>query len=141
MTEKEFILKWAKDNAPALKIFPDDFIGDCEVTKIALPGSRINLGAELFGTYEIIDGKGKTFHTAHSLTEAKYYVYSNRSKSDTLAIPVSEKDLTSIVSAYEKYLDDMIKLIMKDYAGQFPEGKNQHDAVTQIFYQLNVVRF
>jgi hypothetical protein len=141
MTEKEFILAWAKDYAPSLKIFPDDFIGNAEVSKIAHPDSRLNLGSELFGTFEIIDGKGKTFHTAQSLPEAKYYIYSNRSKADTLVVPVAQKELDLVVASYEKYLDDIIKLIMKDYAKKFPEGKNPHEAVTQIFYQLNLVRF
>ena len=141
MTEKEFILHWAKSNAAKIKNFPDDFIETTELLHIPLPGSRLNMGEELFGTYSIVDNTGHTVHTTQSLTEAKYYIYSNRSQKDSLSIPKNEKDLARCIAAYEKYLDEMIKQIRKEYAKKFPEGISQHETVTQVFYQLDLVRF
>ena len=137
MTEKDFILQ----HADSIKTFPDDFITDGEMLNIPLPGQRLNLGEELFGTFGIIDNTGHTIHTAQSLTEAKYYIYANRSNKNSLSIPKEEKVLTACVAAFEKYLDEMIKQIRKEYSKNFPEGISQHETVTQIFYQLDLVRF
>jgi hypothetical protein len=141
VTEKDFILQWAKKHADSIKTFPDDFVTDGEMINIPLPGQRLNMGEELFGTFGIIDNTGHTIHTAQSLTEAKYYIYANRSNKNSLSIPKDEKVMAACVTAYEKYLDEMIKQIRKEYAKNFPEGISQHETVTQIFYQLALVRF
>jgi hypothetical protein len=141
VTEKDFILQWAKKHADSIKTFPDEFLSDCELLTIPLPGQRLNLGEELFGTFGIIDNTGHTIHTAQSLTEAKYYIYANRSNKNSLSIPKDEKVIAACITAYEKYLDEMIKQIRKEYTKNFPDGISQHETVTQIFYQLALVRF
>jgi len=141
MTEKEFIAVWVKKVAESMKNFPTDFITNTPVKEVELPATRLNLGAELFGTFEIIDNKGKTFLTAHSLTEAKYYIYASRTKPARIAVPETLKSIPPVISAYENYLDGMIKSILQNYNKEFPDGKSPNEAVTQIFYQLDLVRF
>ena len=60
---------------------------------------------------------------------------------EMLSVLVNGTDGYQCVAAFEKYLDEMIKQIRKEYSKNFPEGISQHETVTQIFYQLDLVRF
>ena len=141
MNEKNFITGWVKNNGDSIRVFPQDFLGELQVSEITMPGSRLNLGSELFGSFEIIDSRGNTFLNTKSPAEAKYFIYASRSKPKSIFVPQSLDSIQTVVSSYEKYLDRLIKSIINDYNKQVAEGKNQDTAVNQVFYQLDLVRF
>ena len=140
-TDKEFINSWAKKHSASIKNFPDAFLDGVEAAETIMPGTRLNLGQEMFGSYEVVDNKGNTFRMVNSAIEAKYFIYASRLKASKVLVPIELPALNKAVSEYEKYIDTMIKSIRKAYSEEIPDGKNPNDAVNQIFFQLDLVRF
>ncbi|HSD63683.1 MAG TPA: hypothetical protein VLB50_07785 [Ignavibacteriaceae bacterium] len=141
MTSKIFIAKKVKDfSAGGLKTFPGDFIISCDFIPFQLPSGTLIMGNEFFGCYEILTATRVPFCQAESLAKAKYIVYTARGKNEEIKIPVNEKDIEAVVKEYEKYLDDILRQIKKEYLLQFPEGKEANIVVNKIFGLLNLSR-
>ncbi len=141
MTSKEFIAKKVKDiPAEGLKVFPDDFLISCEVTSLDLPQETLIIGNQFFGSYEVLTAKGSSFCQAESLTRAKYIVYAGKQKNKMIKIPLNEKDIETAVKNYEKYLDDLLRQIKKEYRVQFPDVKEIDPTINEIFRLLNLSR-
>ncbi|MCE1187710.1 MAG: hypothetical protein LWX56_01105, partial [Ignavibacteria bacterium] len=142
MTEKEFVQKQVEILGKKIKKFPGDFVDQAEaVKKLNLPAARLNLGEELFGNYELIDTTGTTHYTARDIYEAKYIVYCSQAGISDIQLPEKPAVVQSSIQAYTRYLDTIIKDIGKDYAKEFPAGKNGLACMNDILRFLNVVRF
>lgn len=146
MTEKEFSAAWAdKLSSKGIKKFPSDFITpDIQVEEIILPQRALVIGNEFFGAYEILTVDGSLFQHAESYEFAKYIIYANRLKPGKVNIPVNDMDIKKINSAYEKYLDSIIKEIETEYKKLFPPDKSsripQAPVSNDIFRILNLTR-
>ncbi|MFZ1290022.1 MAG: hypothetical protein WAR79_08025 [Melioribacteraceae bacterium] len=142
MSISEFENKWlSKINSELLKIFPDDFIQNINFTNLELPIKSITKGTEIFGTFEIIDTDGKTFHQSQNLNEIKYILYASRNNSKTIKL-ISDKILfDKIVQDYEKHIDEILKLIEKDYKKSFPNSKDFINSSNKIFKLANLTRY
>lgn len=142
MSEKEFISFWTKKLSDGkTKPFPGEFIGECSLSEIKLPGTSLTLGDELFGSVEIVDTHGNSVIMAESLPKAKYILYGSNNKPSSLKIPDDEKVLAESVKKYEKYMDSILKEIETDYKSKFQETKNFPRVSLEIFNSLNLRRY
>jgi hypothetical protein len=141
MKEKEFVHQQVNALAKELKTFPNEFISGYESKVISLPPKNLLLGEEFFGKYEILTADGTLVFHSTSYDEAKFIVYSSRTKPDKIFLPTNENDLINSLSVYNKYLDGIIKDISLLYKKYFPEGKNLHAVSNDIFRNLNLVRY
>jgi hypothetical protein len=141
MKEKEFVHQQVNALAKELKTFPDEFISGYESKVISLPPKNLLLGEEFFGKYEILTADGTLVFHSTSYDEAKFIVYSSRTKPEKVHLPINNDDLKNSLAAYSKYLDSIIKEISMLYKKHFPEGKNLHMVSNDIFRILNLVRY
>ncbi|MGE5429653.1 MAG: hypothetical protein ACM3QX_01160 [Syntrophomonadaceae bacterium] len=142
MTEKEFTAEWvSRLQGGLLKNFPDGFLEDCKCEERTVPGINLVMGEELFGSYEILDSRGNSVLMAESLPEAKYIIYSNRTKPHALKIPMDEARIKETVKAYEKHLDSIIRQMDTEFKKQVPASKNFVAVSNDIFNLLNLKRF
>lgn len=141
MKEKDFINQQVNALAKELKIFPEGFISGYQAKEISVPAKNLILGEEFFGKYEILTADGTLVFHSTSYDEAKFIVYSSRTKPDKIFLPTNEEDLKKPLSTYNKYLDGIIKDISLLYKKYFPEGKNLHAVSNDIFRNLNLVRY
>lgn len=141
MILNQFIAKKIKDfSAGGLKTFPGDFIISFDSIPLKLSSGTLSMGNEFFGSYEILTADSSLFCHAETSAKAKYIVYASREKNREIKIPVNEKDIESAVKGYERYLDDVLRQIKKEYLLQFPEGKETNSVVSKIFGLLNLIR-
>ncbi|MBU1099046.1 MAG: hypothetical protein KKA84_01485 [Bacteroidetes bacterium] len=141
MTEKEFIEISVTKSRGSLPEFPGNFLSDVEVRSVDMPGKTIVLGQELFGSFEIIDSDGNVYFQVGSTLEAKYYLYSNRTKPSKISVPVKETDVISVVKKYENSIDQILQGLEKDFKKEFPGNKNFYQVSNQIFHMLNLQRY
>ena len=142
MTESEFISNISKEIlSEGLKEFPPSFAAFNDKTEIKLRGKTLIIGKEFFGKYEIITTDGSSIYNADNYSQAKFIVYANREKPSSVYIPNNSKVLNDAVTAYEKYLDSIIKKIETEYKMNFPAGKNSKTVVNEIFKILNLIRY
>jgi hypothetical protein len=141
LNSKEFISFKSKEiSAAGIKIFPDDFLTSVENTTLILPSEALIMGNNFFGLYEVLTINGNSFCQTETLTKAKYIVYSGKQKKREIKIPVNEKDIEMAVKSYEKYLDDLLREIDKNYKSRFPESKDANIVGNEIFRTLNLSR-
>ena len=141
MTEKEFISRWNNElKGGVLKQFPDDFIQSTDCALLTLPRKSLVLGAELFGSYEILDTDGNLQLQINNLVKAKYIIYANRNKPVEILIPRKEEEILMTVKSYERHLDTILAGISRDYKIAFPDGKNSLQVSNIIFKSLNIIR-
>lgn len=139
MTQKDFIEKWiAKLLSNRLRKFPDDFINRFNCSVKELPTDNLILGKEFFGKYEILDIQGNTVALLESIYLAKYLIYS---KCRLVLIPKSKSEIENSVKTYEKYIDGILKEILKDHKNIFPKTKNNIEVINKIFNSLNLKRY
>ncbi len=142
MSEKDFINKWTTFlTAEGLKKFPDDFINSFNFDTLEVPRKTLMLGKEFFGGYEVITTDGEAVYQASNLAEAKFIVYSARSRSGKIKLPGDRKLSSSIVQQYENYIDSILSRIDKDYKILFPDQKNFPSLSNEIFKILNLIRY
>lgn len=142
MNEKEFISKWTGSlSRSGIKKFPGDFAPEGEFENISLPGKPLVIGEEFFGNFEVLTTDGAAVLQADSQSRAKYIVYSSRDKITSLAVPGNPGEIKKAVSAYEAYLDSIIKEIESDYRKVFPGEKRGAALVNEIFRVLNLNRY
>lgn len=141
MTIQEFENKWLqKIRNELLKSFPDDFIEFENFDILELPQKPLLKGSELFGSYEIIDTNGNPFISVDNSSKMKYILYSNFSNPSSIRIPLEISEMKNSVKMYEKYLDEIIKMIETDYKKNFRGEKDFTAVSNRIFKLLNLTR-
>ncbi len=142
MTEKEFVKVWVdKFREEIEREFPDDFIpcNDCE--SFENNGKRLLLGAEFFGSFELIDANHNSVLTLPTLEEAKYFIYASRQKPDIIRVPKSKEQIINAVKAYDEYLDNFLHLVLEDFQGKFSDSSAFNKIAAKIFLSLDLQRF
>ncbi len=140
MLEKEFAKYWVQLNRGEIKSFPGDFLSSSQTEEIKLPGKVLILGSELFGTYELLDEKGNEFLKVEDIYKAKYILYANMNKPNSIECPVHPEEIKSVVKLYENYLDNLLEQIRKEFKSKFPESKSFPEISNYIFNSLNLKR-
>ena len=141
MKTTEFQNIWqSKIEHEVLKSFPEDFINGYDFESIDLPGKPLLKGSELFGNFEIIDTDGEVLLSTDNIYKIKYILYANRNKPPKLKIPKNENELVSAVKAYEKHLDEIVRMINADFKKQFPTSDEAVKVSSKIFQFLNLLR-
>lgn len=142
MNEKLFIENWIdKIQSSGIKQFPLHFIDKTQLDIISIPIKTLVIGQEFFGVYEIITTDGESVYQAANYDEAKFLVYSSKARNGNTYLPKDRSIIKTLVDSYNKYLDDLINQIKKDYKKNFPEGKNIHAVSNEIFQKLNLIRY
>ena len=142
MIISEFENKWVrKIKDELLKSFPEEFLESDSFETLNLPGKPLLKGSELFGSYEIIDTDGNPFISLDSSSKMKYILYSNFSKPSSIRIPSEISEIKNSVKMYEKYLDEILKMIINDFRAEFPTSDKQVSASSKIFKMLNLYRY
>lgn len=140
MTEREFTQEWVENIKLKLRSFPGDFLEELPLDYLELPRKLLLLN-ELMGAYEITDLAGNTLITTQNIYKAKYILYANRVKPETIAIPRNENDVKTVVKEYEKHLDDILKKMGADYNNKFQNGEKFLKVSAAIFNSLNLQRY
>lgn len=141
MTERTFITEWVVDlSEKGLKEFPVDFLSIDDVKTISIPNKTLVIGQEFFGNFEILSVDGQQVYQASNIDEAKYIIYSNRSKPLTVKIPNNPAYIKQTLRLYNEYLDSIIKQIESQYKKNFREMNNSNYVINEIFRHLNLIR-
>ena len=141
MTEKQLIEKWAeKFKNDLLAKFTDDYIAESKTEVFNLPGKSFSITSELFGQYELLDIDGKKVIQTEDYYLAKYLLYANRTKPNSVAIPVANDEVKIIVKNYEKLLDSLVKDIIENIKVVLPVSDPLRLS-NQIFNMLNIIRY
>lgn len=141
MTERTFITEWVVDlSEKGLKEFPTDFLSSDDVKTLSIPNKTLVIGQEFFGNYEILSVDGQQVYHASSIDEAKYIIYSNRTKPLTVKIPNNPENIKQTLRLYNEYLDSIIKQIESKYKKNFREMNNSNYVINEIFRHLNLIR-
>lgn len=141
MDEKNFIAAWIQTlNSESIKSFPKDFnvVGECKIYN--LPRRGLLIGKEFFGEFELLDAEGTAVLRVDSYEKAKFIIYANKNKPDSVYVPHNNSATKEINIKYEMYLDSIIKRIDQDYKKNFPGLKNFAVLLDQIFKHLNLTR-
>ncbi len=141
MNEKDFIFIKSKElSLSGLKSFPIDFIVSKSLNVIQIPDKVLVLGKEFFGSYEVSSAAGDFVLTFNNLFEAKYVAYASQLRKNKINIPNEIRSIKKSVEDYEKYLDELLQEIKKDYIKKFSSGKNLTSVSNEIFKKLNLIR-
>ena len=141
MSEKDFIFSKSKDiSLSGLKSFPIDFSNSKNLTTIEVPEKVLLLGKEFFGSYEVSSATGDFVLTFNNEFEAKYVVYASQNRKNKIKIPSDLIAIKKTVEDYEKYLDQILQEIKKDYLKKFSNEKNLTSVANEIFKKLNLTR-
>ena len=141
MSEKDFIFSKSKDiSLSGLKSFPIDFVISKSLNTIEVPEKVLLLGKEFFGSYEVSSATGDFVLTFNNEFEAKYVVYASQSRKNKIKIPSDLIAIKKAVEDYEKYLDQILQEIKKDYLKKFSNEKNLTSVANEIFKKLNLTR-
>jgi len=141
VSEQDFIFSKSKELSLAgIKNFPIDFLQTKKLSEIEVPDKVLILGKEFFGSFEVSSATGDFVMTFTNESEAKYVVYASRNRKNKINVP---RELTSIkksVEDYEKYLDELLQNIKKDYLKKINNGKNLTSVSNEIFKKLSLIR-
>lgn len=142
MNEKDFVFRQVEEIKSELKKFPSDFISiESSTRRIKLPGKILMMGEELFGRYEIVTNDGESAFHAENYSAAKFVIYASRAKPLQVELPESESIIAEAVHSYEKYLDEIVRKIQGKFRKYFPDSKNVHQVVNEIFLRSNLIRY
>ena len=141
MNEKDFIFSKSKElQLSEIKNFPSDFLTSKNFNSLEIPEKNLILGKEFFGNYEVTTPAGDFVLTFNNVYEAKYIVYASKNRKHEIKIPIEPESIKSSVESYEKYLDQLLLEIKKDYSARFKNGKNITSVSNEIFRKLNLTR-
>ena len=141
MSEKDFVFSKSKELSLSLiKSFPLDFISTKNILEIEVPDKVLVLGKEFFGSYEVSSATGDFVMTFINESEAKYVVYASRNRTNKIKIPKDPISIQQSVENYEKYLDQLLRDIEKDYLKKINNGLNFTSVSNEIFKKLNLTR-
>ena len=141
MSEKQFIEKWIeKIKDDLLTQFPDDYIKEIEAENFKLPGRTFSITSELFGQYELMDiDKNKVIQT-EDYYSVKFLLYANRTKPNSVSMPIERDEVKATVKKYEKLLDSIIKDVMENIKVVLPNS-DPLKLSNQIFNLSNLKRY
>jgi len=71
---------------------------------------------------------------------AKYYVYSSLQRKSSLKIPTEDSTLKSIIADYEKYFDNLVKMIDTEINNS-GLNINKMKITNEIIHSLNLTRY
>ena len=141
MNEKDFIFSKSRElQLAGIKNFPIDFTDLKKSNLIRVPEKELVLGKEFFGSFEVSASTGEFVLNFNNKFEAKYIVYASKNRKREVKIPVESESIKSAVESYEKYLDQLLLDIKKDYLAKFRNGKNITSISNEIFRKLNLTR-
>jgi rubrerythrin len=141
VSEKDFIFSKSKDiSLSGIKSFPIDFSNSKNLTTIEVPEKVLLLGKEFFGSYEVSSATNDFVLTFNNEFEAKYVVYASQSRKNKIKIPSDLIAIKKAVEDYEKYLDQILQEIKKDFLKKFSNEKNLTSVANEIFKKLNLTR-
>lgn len=141
MNEKDFIFSKSKDiSLSGIKNFPVDFADLNKVKVLDVPDKLLTPGTEFFGSYEVTTTSGDFILTFENETEAKYISYASLNRKNKIKVPKELTNIRNAVESYEKYLDDLLNEIKKDYEHRFKTGKHFNSVSNEIFKRLNLIR-
>jgi len=141
VNEKDFIFSKSRDfSLSGLKGFPIDFINSQSLNTIEVPDKILLLGKEFFGSYEVSSAADDFVLTFSNAFEAKYVVYASQNRKSEIKIPADLIAIKKAVEDYEKYLDQILQEIKKDYLKKFSNEKNLTSVSNEIFKKLNLTR-
>jgi hypothetical protein len=123
-----------------LKIFPDDFLNSTNYTEEIIPDKILFIASELFGQCEIKTSDGEFFKMVDDINLAKYYVYSSLQRKSILKIPSESSALIKMIVEYEKYFDNLVKVI-QDEIKSSGLNVNFMKITNDIIHSLNLTRF
>ena len=95
----------------------------------------------MFGTYEIIDTEGNQIVNSEDIDFIKYILYSNRTYPLNIKLLGNPALISDAVNRYEDHLDDIIKMISKDFNKEFPNSGKIENSISNIFRHLNLYRY
>jgi hypothetical protein len=141
LNEKLFIDSWiTKIHSSGIKKFPHDFIEITFLETFNIPIKTLVLGQEFFGVYEIITTSGEQVFQAHTIDEAKFFIYSSKERNGKAYLPKDKSLIKSNLIFYNHYLDSLLDEIKKDYKIIFGDGKNLLAVSNEIFQKVNLIR-
>ena len=141
MNEADFIFSKSKElSLSGIKNFPIDFISTKDLVVIEVPDKVLVLGKEFFGSYEVSSATGDFILTFSNEYEAKFTVYASRNRKSKIFMPRDFAMIKKSVADYEKYLDNLLLDIKKDYDKKINNGKNLSSVSNEIFKKLNLIR-
>ena len=141
MNEADFIFSKSKEfSLSGIKNFPIDFIQTKKLSETEVPDKVLVLGKEFFGSFEVTSATGDFLMTFTNESEAKYIVYASRNRKTKIKIPQELASINKAVADYEKYLDELLQDIKKDYLRKINNGKNFTSVSNEIFKKLNLTR-
>ena len=141
MTERTFITEWVVElSEKGLKEFPADFLSTDDIKTVNIPNKTLVIGQEFFGNYEILSVDGQQVYHASNIDEAKYIIYSNRTKPLAVKIPNNPEYIKKTLYLYNEYIDSIIKQIESHYKKNFHESNNSNYVINEIFRHLNLIR-
>ena len=141
MNEQQFIKKWQeKIENNLLAKFPDDFIKEVETKNFKLPGRSFSITSELFGQYELMDIDESRVIQTEDYYLVKFLLYTNRTKPNSVSIPIERDEVKATVKEYEKLLDSIIKDVMENIKVVLPNS-DQLKLSNQIFNLINLKRY
>lgn len=141
MNEQQFIKKWIEkiENDPLTK-FPNDYIKEIETENFKLPGKSFSITSELFGQYELMDIDENKVVQTEDFYLVKFLLYANRSKPNSVSIPIAIDELKAIVKKYEKQLDSIIRDVIENIKIVLPNSEPLKLS-NQIFNLINLKRY
>ena len=141
MNEADFIFSKSKEfSLTGIKNFPIDFIQTKKLSETEVPDKVLVLGKEFFGSFEVTSATGDFLLTFTNESEAKYIVYASRNRKTKIKIPQELASINKAVEDYEKYLDQLLQEIKKDYLKKINKGINFTSVSNEIFKKLNLTR-
>jgi len=141
VTEKDFIFSKSTElSLSGIKNFPLDFINSKVFSEIKVPEKVLVLGKEFFGSYEVSSATGDFVITFSNESEAKYIVYASKNRKNKIKLSTDPAEIKKAVEDYEKYLDQLLLDIKKDYLKKINNGKNLATVSNEIFKKLNLTR-
>jgi hypothetical protein len=141
LSEKDFIFSKSTElSLSGIKNFPLDFINSKKFSEIEVPDKVLVLGKEFFGSYEVSSATGDFVMIFSNVFEAKCIVYSSRNRKNKIKLPTDLTVVKKAVEDYEKYLDQLLREIEKDYLKKINNGKNLSSVSNDIFKKLNLTR-
>ncbi|MGK9369209.1 hypothetical protein ACSSWA_09910 [Melioribacter sp. Ez-97] len=140
MNEKEFIAVRIEQLKQSMRYFPIDFITEVDTELLEMPRCNLLMAPPLFDTFELVDEKGNVHFHTDNVYKAKYIIYANSKKPNTIVIPKNTDEIELAVKQYEAYLDSLLREIERDYKKEFPESKNHAAVTNRIFNSLNLIR-
>ncbi len=141
MNEQQFIKKWQeKIENNLLTKFPDDYINEIKTDNFKLPGRSFSITSELFGQYELMDIDENRVIQTEDYYLVKFLLYTNRTKPNSVSIPIERDEVKATVKEYEKLLDSIIKDVMENIKIVLPNS-DPLKLSNQIFNLINLKRY